>query len=91
MQPERIGPKKCKMVKLKYVDWDTIVQTAEANLEIIAANKRKAEIGEMMERLVLSRAKIERRKYPEPAKVKMEDTEKPEETPESPEEPEKKE
>ena len=56
-----------------YEDWDKIVQAKEDSLKLIYANKRNLEVGEIVEKLVLSRALIERRKYPKPAEVKMDE------------------
>ncbi len=52
--------------EIGYVDWDTVVQTAEANIEIMQGNKKRAEIGELCERLVLEQALKERAKFPKP-------------------------
>ena len=53
-----------------YVDWDEIVQKAEANIEIIQANKRRAETGELCEKYILEYALKERAKYPKPKEEK---------------------
>ena len=63
--------------KVDYVDWDTIVQKAEANLEIIKGNKKRSEVGELCEKLVLEYALKERGKYPEPKKEEPSNKEKP--------------
>ena len=58
--------------EIGYVDWDEIVQKAETNLEILDANKRRANIGEKIEKLALDFALKERAKYPEPVEKKKE-------------------
>lgn len=52
--------------KVGYDDWDLIVQKAEANLEILDTNKRRAEVGEQCEKVALEFALKERAKYPKP-------------------------
>ena len=59
--------------RVGYVDWDEVVQKSEANIQILHGNMRRAEVGLILEKKALSIAKIERRKYPEPAKETMED------------------
>ena len=58
------------MSKIGYVDWDIVVQKAEANLAIIADNKKRAEMGKMTEELMLEFALKERDKYPKPEQKK---------------------
>lgn len=72
------------MVELDYNDWDLVVQTAEANIETIKKNQRRAEVGLLVEEIALKYAISERDVYPKP--VTMEEEKKPEETPETPEE-----
>ena len=56
--------------KVDYNDWDLIVQKAEANLEILDGNMRRAEVGEICEKENLAFALRERDKYPKPEKKK---------------------
>ena len=56
-----------------YVDWDEVVQRAEANIEIINGNLRKAEVGEICEKIILEFALKERAKFPEPPKENVAD------------------
>uniref|UniRef100_A0A6H1ZV43 Uncharacterized protein n=1 Tax=viral metagenome TaxID=1070528 RepID=A0A6H1ZV43_9ZZZZ len=58
--------------EIGYVDWDTVVQKAEANLEILKGNRKRADVGELCERLVLEFALKERAKFPEPPKEEKE-------------------
>ena len=52
--------------KVDYNDWDLIVQKAEANLEILDGNMRRAEVGAICEKVNLAFAITERDKYPKP-------------------------
>jgi len=69
MQAEQRGQRNMSE-ELGYVDWDEVIQKAEANLEIIDGNKKRADIGERMERLALEFALKERAKYPKPKPAK---------------------
>ena len=51
-----------------YVEWDEVVQRAEANIEIILGNKKKAEVGEVCEKVMLDYALKQRAKFPKPKK-----------------------
>lgn len=55
-----------------YEDWDKIVKVKEESLKVIAANKRNIEVGEIVENLILERARKERKKYPNPKEPKKE-------------------
>ena len=57
------------MSEIGYDDWDEIVKRANANLVLIEGNKKRAEIGEKVEKLMLDYALKERAKYPEPEAV----------------------
>ena len=54
------------MSEVGYNDWDLIVQKAEANLEILDGNLRRAEVGLISERKILEFAIEERDKFPKP-------------------------
>ena len=58
------------MSEVGYSDWDKVVQETEANLEILDGNKRRAEVGEMREKVSLEFALKERDKYPKPEEKK---------------------
>ena len=49
-----------------YKDWDDIVKTKKASLEVIEANEISLIIGRVIENLIMERAIIERDKYPKP-------------------------
>lgn len=58
------------MSEVGYNDWDKVVQETEANLEVLDGNKRRAEVGEMREKVSLAFALKERDKYPKPKEEK---------------------
>lgn len=64
------------MSKVGYSDWDVIVQKAEANLETLDGNKRRAEIGEQCERNVLEFALKHRDQFPKPKVVEKKEEKK---------------
>ena len=67
-------------VRLGYEDWDKIVVAKEESLNLIDANKRNIEVGEIIENLVLKRAIKERNKYPKPQLDTMPEEDKEEDT-----------
>ena len=77
-----MGKAKANGKVIGWADWDKIVQSKEASLKVINANYRNLYVGEIIEKLVLKTALIERNKYPEPPPDTMAEDEKQEEKPE---------
>ena len=77
-----MGKEKANGKVIGWDDWDKIVQSKEASLKVINANYRNLYVGEIIEKLVLKTALIERNKYPEPPPDTMEEEEKKDEKPE---------